>query len=543
MKDYFQYVGVANITQPRFMLRPRYHVITCAGSPADGVLPFRSVPFCYPNDEAPNRASCLHAALHGAMLLKSEAYSYTPMSSYDMFAFMWGRLKDQTLRTKLSKKGASLIQALEVLRHEDTGAGAILEMISVRALGRAASAPATEGSEGASDVKRRPVVKEAWRCMMDYLSNGIPLIVEEVLGPSGEAVDGALESVEDAAGEGDERAHAILVNGMRLLDDPEDGVLEWISAEERPRVDYAELPGRFVIHDIFDGPFTERVAPLLLNSAWVDDPEKPENSGISFLAVAPRHAHLSISQVRGMARANTIARRHHMKRFWCDYLETVFGIQPADESQVKAEKKDADRAKHEETKLGAERYVTRLLLTSQVKQRYLSDLESEDEGSEDGGDRNIEAMRVNLEHARKCLDRVALRRVSASANPAASGEEEASGGTGESEKRASSQRYWWCVEVREPKLERESARHRESTQERESNKRAHGYWRMPPALAYLWPIDLDVTSAKDQKPWIEIVFAGEMDRMHYQFRVRFEQSEAAVDSEEAVDVVITQHSA
>jgi len=425
---------------------------------------------------------------------------------------MWGRLKDQTLRTKLSKEGASLMQAIDVLRHPDTGAGGIFEMISLRGAGRDARLPVGGGTESDPNVERRSVVREAWRCMMDYLSNGIPLIVEEILSPSAEAANKNPLIVEEMPVPTDERAHAILVNGMRLLDDPEDGVRKWITAEEHTRVDYAELPGRFVIHDIFDGPFTERVAPLLLKSAWVDDPKVPENSGISFLAVAPRNARLGISQVRRMSRGHAITHRHNSRSFWGKYLLTVFGVQ----------------AEHE-TKLGEGRYVTRLLLTSQVKQRYLSDPESEDEVSDDRGEprdgagRDLKVMPAKLEHARKSLDRLA-RRLVVPSTPTTSGEEQTATETGDGEKQFSSQRYWWCVEVREPKLEMDSS------------EPAHGYWRMAPALAYLWPIDLDLTTAKDQKPWIEIVFAGEMDPMHYQFLVRFEQTEE-------LDIVITQHSA
>src|SRR5579864_5692823 len=90
--------------------------------------------------------------------------------------------------------------------------------------------------------------------MLDYLANGLPLIVEEIP-----------EDPEDP----ETPPHAVLVNGMHLMDDPEDGVCAWVPDTDRTRIDKIELPGRFVIHDIIAGPFTEKVATQLLRSAWV----------------------------------------------------------------------------------------------------------------------------------------------------------------------------------------------------------------------------------------------------------------------------------
>lgn len=82
----FVYTAVAYITPPRYMLRPRYHVLTTASGSPEGVLPFRATPFCFPNEDTDHRASCLHSALQSALLLKMNSLGCAPITGQEMVA-------------------------------------------------------------------------------------------------------------------------------------------------------------------------------------------------------------------------------------------------------------------------------------------------------------------------------------------------------------------------------------------------------------------------------------------------------------------------
>lgn len=366
----FQHTTIAYLSTPTFMLRPRYHIITCNAGPPDGILPFRATPFAFPNIPFGGRAACLHAALHQAILLKMDAFGLTPLSSQDMIGILWEMHGGQHTPQQILAKGATLEEALKILRHDQVRGGGVVETIDVRNQGSVAE-----------------VLLEAIRCMTDWLANGLPLVVGVQYGQSGSD------------------AHALMIFGMHLMNDPEDfpyvkGETElkmfdaYKSLWAERRVDMDELPGRLVVHDINrGGPFVELPTLKLLIGSWVGPLEG--NGGISFLAVGPQGMKIGVHGVRQAAGLLMLGCRDE---FWREYAEAHphlrAKIPPRTESV---------------------RFVTRFLRTGQVQERYF--------------------------HQRRdgvlSLDQEAWNRVNA---------------TGVNEKN-----FWWSVEVRFPQGGADSA--------------------------------------------------------------------------------------
>ncbi|MCB1237829.1 MAG: hypothetical protein KDM91_22375, partial [Verrucomicrobiae bacterium] len=176
-----RWVAVANICPPRFMNRPRYHVLTTVTGPSDGVMPFRATPYYKPihmpqssvgGEGARNLAVCLHASLYCALLLKSNSFHCTPVSSQDMLAILWKKTPEDGRKKKsmgvIARSGVTLNQALAVLKSGDVGAGGVLESFSVN----------PEGKIWQGEYQNTIMTKiEALTCITEYLSNGIPVIV------------------------------------------------------------------------------------------------------------------------------------------------------------------------------------------------------------------------------------------------------------------------------------------------------------------------------------------------------------------------------
>ena len=369
-KNYLQYVTVAHITMPRYMLRPRYHTITCVGGPSENVLPFRCVPFCFPLNDIRLRAACLHATLYAGMLLKMNSYHYIPVSSQEMISLLWKINDGSRTINSLAKEGASLTDALNVLRHEKTQAGGVLERITLLK-----HLNVSEEDADDYDFIQRPFTEvpeaekgkyteicqrfgrtyedqvnhlklEAHRCMTEYLANGMPLVLEVDLAP---------------APDQSSRAHSILVFGMHLLHDPEEvSYLRklYCATDNRRRVDFAELPGRFVTHDINHGPFAEYSAHNLLKRMWCDD-ENFLLSGISFLALAPAKTEIGIGIVREAASEKVRDKIRAEPEFWKDYSSTFFEKEGPEEWNV-GDFNDFNDV----------RCVTRLMKSAQVEKRY-----------------------------------------------------------------------------------------------------------------------------------------------------------------------------
>ncbi|MCX6376167.1 MAG: hypothetical protein NTU88_09095, partial [Armatimonadetes bacterium] len=274
----FLYTTVAHIAPPHRMLRPRYHIITTVGGPPDGVKPLRCAPFCVPHPATEYRASCLHAAVHQAVLLKAHAFDITPISSQDVMTLLWEKRRNsrevgkRVLRS-LYTDGATLEEALEVLRDGRVGRGGITEAIRIEDF---------DDLDGEAAIVQ--AYRETVRCLTDYLANGLPVVVSSQV---------PLENARVAT-------HAFLLLGLHLLQDPEE---IQIAGSHAPSLEDAELPGRFVCHD-YTGPYTEIPTAKLLKRIWLQSPGKDAGlSGTGYLAIAPRDTKLGIYDVRRTARA------------------------------------------------------------------------------------------------------------------------------------------------------------------------------------------------------------------------------------------------
>lgn len=143
-------VAVAHLSCPSHMKRPRYHILSTALGPPDGVMTFRGTPYYQPwvsqdaavrdRDAAPkdpnvppNRAICLHASLYSALLLKSSTFHCSPISSHDLLARLWqeqNRHHGAISMKAIAVQGFNLEQCLDVLSSADANAGGCLETIS-----------------------------------------------------------------------------------------------------------------------------------------------------------------------------------------------------------------------------------------------------------------------------------------------------------------------------------------------------------------------------------------------------------------------------
>ncbi len=319
----FRYTTVANIAPPHRMLRPRYHIITTVGGPPDGVKPLRCAPFCVPHPATDYRASCLHAAVHQAVLLKAHSFDITPISSQDVMTLLWEKRCKSSKGGKgalrvLYRKGTTLEEALEVLQDPRVGGGGITEAIK------------REDFDNRDQARRETV-----RCLTDYLANGLPVVV----------------SWRVPLKNGKSAKHAFLLLGLHLLQDPEE---IQIVGSRTPSLEEAELPGRFVCHD-YTGPYTEIPTAKLLSRIWLRSRKDSGLSGTGYLAIAPRDTKLGIYDVRRTARA--LVRREPLV-FFDEYRRKL--------------RKSCNTSRESEHGLQYRdlRMVTRLLQTSQLELRY-----------------------------------------------------------------------------------------------------------------------------------------------------------------------------
>ncbi len=332
----FQYVAVAQIAPPRRMLRARYHVITCAGGASDGVLPFRSAPYCVPSEYPlpvgklqANRAYCLYAALHQALLLKTTSFSSPVLCGLDMVALLWRRDPRPETLSSLYDHGASLQEALDLLRSDQVGAGGITEDFVVPPAG----------------PERERALLEIHRCITDYLANGIPVII--------------------ALRPGDGLQHAMLILGMHLLHGGDELSYQPNEHLAEPRVDVEELPGRFVVHDSWRGPFYEVSARTLLELAAfpaTDGSASDTNKTASLLVVAPTGTRIGISTVRRLS--------YHAWRWDASRSPGIIASYVADHAPPGVSSKMRQKVSRELRM--RPRFVTRLLDGPQVQQRYCS---------------------------------------------------------------------------------------------------------------------------------------------------------------------------
>lgn len=338
----FAYTTVANLVAPRYLLRPRYHIISCVTGAADGILPNRGVPFSSPGEtESPNRsiASCLHAAMQEALLLKMNSFGCVPISSMDMITCLW-RLKHREgmplSLQDVSELNITLEDGLNFLRDPTTRANGNLQTFWAERT----SENVRTFTEGVDYPSEKAARQAARRVMMDYLSNGMPLIMTLRLN------DYRSNRTDNA-----DFNHAVMVFGMHVLNDPSPAAAnEMPDADEGvlDSIDMRELPDRFVVHDTSIGPYSERTVDRLLQEAWYDD-------NLSFLAITPPKCHLGILQLRQRARQWIRDIQRMNPDYWESYKRSV-GVEhttvPNDPSQF--------------------RYIIRLLSRHQAEIRYLT---------------------------------------------------------------------------------------------------------------------------------------------------------------------------
>jgi hypothetical protein len=147
-------VAVAHLGCPAHMKRPRYHILSTALGPPDGVMTFRGTPYYKPwvsqdpsqdpsrklPDTPPNRAICLHASLYSALLLKSSTFHCSPISSHDLLARLWedqnqhpcAKAEGPRSMKEIAEGGFTLIQCWDVLHSKDANAGGCLETLESR---------------------------------------------------------------------------------------------------------------------------------------------------------------------------------------------------------------------------------------------------------------------------------------------------------------------------------------------------------------------------------------------------------------------------
>jgi hypothetical protein len=300
-------IVIANLTVPTHMLAPRYHVITCTGGFAENVIPFRCVPFCVPNPDFRYRVTCLHVALHEALLLKAASYGAKPISSQDMISLLWrlgheqpqrgSRHQEYTL-SHLTKRGASLSQALQVLQHESVSAGGIIERFEF-------------SDPGGDNPASQRVLADVLRTLTDYIANGLPVIAYSPV-PGARAADGQSPVY-----------HAMLVFGMRMVDDLPEASASTGPLGEEPAVERAGLPDRFIANDFSSVPFREFGTDELLQLIrWrtQDKEDGTERGGITFLAVAPAKTRLGVRPVRQTARMAVAAVDPQALHAYCRYV-------------------------------------------------------------------------------------------------------------------------------------------------------------------------------------------------------------------------------
>ena len=272
-------------------------------------------------------------------MLKMNAFRCTPISSQDMLALLWTNSQRRRSLARLSKEGATLTEALNLLRLPEVGSGGILETI------REKDFPADVGHRPSGWSRKVEATLEAHHCLTDYLANGLPVIMElpvrDEFGDARRRDDGRLLH------------HSMLLIGMHLLHDPEDPHHLGVSSGAGSyRVDVAELPGRFIVHDIRWPPFTEIGSAELLTQAWIEQDNQGRqvrDPGYHFLAIAPAGTKMGIGAARRLARLHLQAEQGAFRQHFLAALPT-----PTDESGQSAQP----------------RLVTRLIATEEIARRY-----------------------------------------------------------------------------------------------------------------------------------------------------------------------------
>lgn len=287
----FEFTAVANLVPPSHMHRPRYHVITCVGGSADGVLPFRCAPFCVPNPGIPDKATCLYVAMYQGLLLKMYQFGFTPVNSADMRTLFWRHKHGRASASDANGAdgGATLVEALSVLRDPAVNAGGVIESFGRGDFTRHSNALSAAAPEGdTADLPERLAKTEALRCLTDYLANGLPVVVQRREVEPDKTID-----------------HAMLVLGMHLMQHPCERWPTGLRDQIRPTqgVHRFELPGRLICHDSHHGAYHEFPTAEFLSNTWLENGSARGDCGIDYLAILPRGAKIGIASVRRWTQA------------------------------------------------------------------------------------------------------------------------------------------------------------------------------------------------------------------------------------------------
>lgn len=327
----FNYIIDAELTAPKHMQRPRYHVLnTTAASARLGVVPFRSSVYSCPGPNADRGSTCAHLAVSQALHLIMGRFACRPISQIEFDWHLWRATAAPTRPDwvaapesqsigKMGRRGANLREALAVVRASCNGGGY-----------RMAVEPREDPAGLSLSIAEK---NRAARYLTDSLANGLPVVAvvrTDHLLPPAKRREMEAEVERDPSGDTAKRLrapHCVLVLGMHLLHSGEEAWPEYGLAWREPgvipledekgetgagesreqREDRAELPGRVIIHDtLTKGPFYECLISDFLNAAeaayrdsqGLDD---GECRGVHLLALGPRELSLGVPELREYA--------------------------------------------------------------------------------------------------------------------------------------------------------------------------------------------------------------------------------------------------
>lgn len=330
---FYRYVIEAELAAPPQMMRPRYHLImNTASSARVGVLPFRSAVFMAPHMHFV-RSACMHMALSQALHLVMGRFGCRPISQREFDVLLWKTLakrQGQKLALdKVAERGAKLDEALEILRASCYAGGFI----------------ATFGAE-LDAVADDPVLKADFhRCLTATLANGLPVVL--------------MADQNTLAGRADheKKPHAVLLFGMHLLHSAQEA--SYLAGQSMDNESIAELPGRFVGHDLEQGPFAEWSFDTIYQAcARLHQHQDCDlitgqailSRGMHYLAIGPGNMCLGIQDVLDSTRL--LASQQCQQATWPMYCHST-GANDQDDVRDW-------------------RYVVRLINADEVEMRYLA---------------------------------------------------------------------------------------------------------------------------------------------------------------------------
>jgi len=287
--------------------------------------------------------TCVHLAVSQALHLIMAHFGSKPISQGEFEAILWKQRAGTTVQ-QIATKGVGLEEALKVVQEACNAGGFIVDV-----------------SKYLGCYNQEAIRRESLRCLTDILANGLPcvLMVEHNTLLRHRYVG------DDLKGKKKPQPHALFVFGMHLLHSPnETGMLPGAEVRE----DEAELPGRFVGHDVLDGAYTEWNVKQLFDAALACPHSKRDKPGriirgIRFLALGPKGLQIGLHQVRYLARQIVGGDYLNNAARYNNYYKQ-FALERAPKNPMHW------------------RYVTRLITRQEVVTRYLSGTRSQQKSQE-----------------------------------------------------------------------------------------------------------------------------------------------------------------